>query len=261
MRSLVLSTFSLGLLFSGLLSQNVLAQNDGGIARLSSAAYNPSSPVTENNLFRLQTGRYGFTYNCDGEEEKRNHPAICWRAANREQLPRRMGCLERVRHEMAQVSQRILDGMCKTECGNSACQQAVPTQSVNPSCGCAHCLTKQQTTSPTGSTHPVQLSTLQPSAAPTDPQKPIEVEAAPASPRRSGLIRVTRVSPVTEVERPPTEDLQPSIEDVQLPTARIASATTEEGVKQVAQLSELPPATDAHQMGLQERLKRVQAAQ
>jgi len=66
MRSVILLVFGLGMLCGGVPSQMTHAQSDGGIVRLSSAAYGPNSPVQENRLFRYQTSRYGFAYNCDG---------------------------------------------------------------------------------------------------------------------------------------------------------------------------------------------------
>ena len=143
MRTLVLLV-SCGFLVGALPSRTIYAQ-DGGIARLSSAAYAPDSPVRENKLFQYQTGHYGFAYNCDGEECKRNNPAICWQKANQRQLPERMGCLERIRHEAAQVRRRIFDGSCNSGC--ESCQQPTTTSTARncrSGCGCGTCSASNQ---------------------------------------------------------------------------------------------------------------------
>ena len=232
MRSFILMTVGLAVLVSGLLSQACHAQNDGGIARLTSAAYQPNSPVVENRLFGLQTGHYGFFYNCDREEDKRNHPAIYWRRADAEQLPRRIGCLARVRHEVAQVSRRILDGMCDT--GGCNCQQQ-----RKPSCACPNCL------------------------AETVPTNVASANLAPATVRRSGLIRLTQVDSFTEAAQSNNEIL---VSDQQVesestgftnPAARTASALTTEVLTAEASAD----STDSHRLGLVERLKIMQSSQ
>ena len=181
MRSFILMVVGLAVLVSGFLSQTCHAQSESGIARLTSAAYQPSSPVVENRLFGLQTGHYGFTYNCDREEDKRNHPAICWQRADADQLPKRMGCLARVRHEVAQVSRRILDGMCDTGCCN--CQQQ-----RKPACACAKCVAQQDVIE---STAPVAVEPVVAGAVPT-------TNPAPVTGRRSGLMSLTRTDSVSE---------------------------------------------------------------
>ena len=237
MRSFILMTVGLAVLVSGLLSQACHAQNDGGIARLTSAAYQPNSPVVENRLFGLQTGHYGFFYNCDREEDKRNHPAICWRGADAEQLPRRIGCLARVRHEVAQASRRILDGMCDTGCSN--CQQQ-----RKPSCARPNCLAESM-------------------VAETVPTNVAPANLAPATGRRSGLIRLTQVDSFTEAAQSNNEIL---VSDQQVesestgftnPAARTASALTTEVLTAEASAD----STDSHRLGLVERLKIMQSSQ
>ena len=232
MRSVILLVFGLGMLCGGVPSQMTHAQSDGGIVRLSSAAYGPNSPVQENRLFRYQTSRYGFAYNCDGEEDKRNHPAIAWQAADGEMLPKRMGCLARVRHEVAQVSRRILDGMCDT--GGCNCQQQ-----RKPSCACPNCL------------------------AETVPTNVASANLAPATVRRSGLIRLTQVDSFTEAAQSNNEIL---VSDQQVesestgftnPAARTASALTTEVLTAEASAD----STDSHRLGLVERLKIMQSSQ
>ena len=139
MRSFIFMIVGLAVLVGGLLPQTCHAQCDGGIARLSSAAYQPNSPDIENHLFRLQTGHYGFAYNCDREEDKRNHPAIFWRSADTDQLPKRVGYFQRVRHEVAQVSRRILDGMCDSDDSNRQ-------QSYKSICACPKCVAQRNAT-------------------------------------------------------------------------------------------------------------------
>ena len=269
MRTIVLVVIGCGLLWSGLPSCPLHAQ-DGGIAQLSSAAYAPDSPVQENKLFQYQTGHYGFAYNCDGEENKRNNPAICWRKADQCQLPRRMGCLERIRHDAAQVSRRILDGMCDSGC--ETCQQQ-SCQSATTTCGCGACLAKQNTT--TQGTQPDELLVAKQSLV---EQATALIKAEPASVkgRRSGLLSVTRLNsksekielstddvligvievlPTTEkVERPPLESVQP-------PVARITSASVGSGLESVVDVPQASPNTNTQPSSLLERLKRVQSAQ
>ena len=262
MRSFILMTVGLAVLVSGLLSQACHAQSEGGIARLTSVAYQPESPVTENRLFGLQTGHYGFHYNCDHEEDKRNHPAICWRQADADQLPKRMGCLARVRHEAAQVSRRILDGMCDTGCSN--CQQQ-----RKPTCACAKCVAQHDAIESTVVAElPVDKSVEQASVA-------IETMAAETVPttnlasatgRRSGLIRLTRVDSVTETIQNDKEivasDQQfdsESIGSAKPPVARITSAVASEA--ETAKTVTAPEPTDLHRLSLLERLKIIQSAQ
>ena len=304
MRTLVLVVIGCGVLFSTLPSQTIHAQ-DGGIARLSSAAYAPNSPVVENKLFRYQTGHYGFAYNCDREECKRNNPAICWRKADQPQLPKPMGLLNRVRHEAAQVSRRILDGMCNEGC--ETCQQQ-PAQTAPP-CGCASCLAGQNSFDSTTEIASVEDVTtnqtersrglLSVKQTQTQVDHP-PVEAAPttlaaakkssASRRRSGLISLKPLEPATGVELGPGEILvgevevvpamiaavQPPIESVAPPVARITSATVnpvaEPVLNPVAEIlrqhsegkvaEALPPSPEAstQRMSLVERLRKAQPA-
>ena len=246
MRAFVLVAISFGLL-SSLPSQEVHAQDDGGIAQLSSAAYAPDSPVRENQLFRYQTGHYGFAYNCDGEENKRNNPAICWRKADQCQLPRRMGCLERVRHEAAQVSRRILDGMCDSGCENCRRQK----RQVSQSCGCASCLAKQDATT----NQPTHSSTLIASEQSLPEQTVASVEREPVSNnrRRSGLVSMTRLASSTEqVEwaagqsvtsgkevlpnsRDSHETSRPTMGSLRPPVARITSVSVGSGLNSVVE--------------------------
>ena len=238
MRSFILMVVGLAVLVSGLMSQACHAQSDGGIARLTSAAYQPNSPVVENRLFGLQTGHYGFFYNCDREEDKRNHPAICWRRADADQLPKRIGCLERVRHEVAQVSRRILDGMCDAGCGCSNCRRQAKS-----TCACPNCSAE---------------STVDESLELALVAEAVPTNLIPATDRRSGLIRLTQLDSFAETVQSNNEilasDLQVESEATGFanPVARTASAVTTEASAD---------STDSHRLGLVERLKIMQSSQ
>ena len=280
MRSLVLAAIGLGLLSGGLSVKEAYAQDDGGIARLSSEAYAPDSPVRENQLFRYQTGHYGFAYNCDGEECKRNNPAICWRKADQCQLPKRMGCLERIRHEAAQVSRRILDGTCDPGC--QTCKQE--KRHVSRTCGCTGCRAKQHHATANQSTHSLASTALAPTAS-------ASTEPVSANGPRSGLLSVTslefssqavELNPgeviVGDIEILPTTEVtvKPLVKSIHPPVARITSATVATGAEsvvevlsenegsQVAEVSPPSPKTDSkpsHPTGLLERLKKARSAQ
>ncbi|MDB2686129.1 hypothetical protein N9Y42_02860 [Mariniblastus sp.] len=289
MRAFVLVAISFGLL-SSLPLQEVHAQDDGGIAQLSSAAYAPDSPVRENQLFRYQTGHYGFAYNCDGEENKRNNPAICWRKADQCQLPRRMGCLERVRHEASQVSRRILDGMCDSGCENCRRQK----RQVSQSCGCQSCLAKQDgsTNQPThSSTLIASEQSLPEQSLPEQTVASVERQPVSNNRRRSGLVGMTRLASSTEqVEwaagqsvtsgkevlpnsRDSHETSRPTMGSLRPPVARITSVSVGSGLNSVveplnestasdvAEASPPTPSSSTHRMGLLQRLQKVHSAQ
>ena len=253
MRSVILLVFGLGMLCGGVPSQMTHAQSDGGIVQLSSSAYGPDSPVQENRLFRYQTSRYGFAYNCDGEEDKRNHPAIAWQAADGEILPKRMGCLARVRHEVAQVSRRILDGMCDT--GGCNCQQK-----REPTCACSKCVVQQRGIEstvvaglPVGE-HVVPVSDV---VGPVVAETVRATRVAQATGRRSGLVRLTSVESVQSNQEIVAGDQHvdsAAIEYVKPPVARITSAMT-------AEVATGTVPSDSHQLSLLERLKIIQSLQ
>lgn len=73
-------------------------------------AYSPSDPDTRSKRFRMQTGHYGFFYNCDGEECKRNSPYICWNSQHGPDW--RNGWKKALRLDRHDVKQRIYDGAC-----------------------------------------------------------------------------------------------------------------------------------------------------
>lgn len=82
--------------------------------------YAPEDPWTRSRLFKAQTKHYGFGYNCDGEECKRNSPYICWKNNSENDLPARKGWRQRLSQTAAEVKQRIADGNCVK------CEQADP---------------------------------------------------------------------------------------------------------------------------------------
>ena len=234
MRTIIIAAIGLGLFLTTLPARTIHAQDDGGIARLSSAAYAPDSPVRENKLFRYQTGHYGFAYNCDGEECKRNNPAICWRKADQCQLPERIGFLERIRREAAQVSRRIADGSCNSGC--EGCQQQNRKPVTQP-CGCGNCVANHHSsdfnTEITSVANPpasqnsssqkrqarqrfIQKSHLVLSAKNSKvkqyPVTSVEVKPPAASRRRSGLVSLTPLEPAVGVKLNPGEVLIGAVE-------------------------------------------------
>lgn len=99
--------------------------------------YQPSDPFVRSKAFQVQTKHYGLFYNCDNEECKRNSPYICWKTHYEKDFPTTMSVRERIRHEVAQVKQRILDGagMCAAGCDCQQCQ----TPSNQGGCQCSEC--------------------------------------------------------------------------------------------------------------------------
>jgi len=97
--------------------------------------YAPGDPWTRSKLFNRQTKHYGFGYNCDGEECKRNSPYICWKTHTEKDLPSRTGWWQRLNQTAAEVKQRIAEGSC------IACAEADPCQRCQQrKCGgCCDC--------------------------------------------------------------------------------------------------------------------------
>lgn len=91
--------------------------------------YSPCDPWTRSKVFNLQTGHAGLFYNCDGEEDKRNSPYICWKTHYECDIPPRRGLWRGMKLDIAQVRQRIRDGA-------GAC--------CNPGCGCLHCVKRKK---------------------------------------------------------------------------------------------------------------------
>lgn len=81
--------------------------------------YSPTDPWTRSKAIQVQTKHYGFFYNCDGEECKRNSPFIKWKGHCETDLPQKTCCLDRVKRELDEIKQRISDGGCG--CGEPGC--------------------------------------------------------------------------------------------------------------------------------------------
>ena len=76
-------------------------------------AYSPADPDFRSKRYQMQTGHYGFFYNCDGEECKRNSPYIYWGAQQNADCFN--GWRTALRRDRRDVIQRILDGSCAEE--------------------------------------------------------------------------------------------------------------------------------------------------
>jgi hypothetical protein len=94
--------------------------------------YAPSDPWTRSKLFNRQTKHFGFGYNCDGEECKRNSPHICWKNTPQNDRPCKTGWCQRLNQTVAEVKQRIADGSCVD------CNQVTPSQHCQQGCNCEH---------------------------------------------------------------------------------------------------------------------------
>ena len=107
--------------------------------------YQPTDPQYRGKVFNIHTGHYGKFYNCDGEENKRNSPYICWKPHHEKDFPTRLGFCENLRRDIAEINQRLNDGAgaCRQKnCNCNQCQQAaVVTQ---PSCSCVDCAANSQ---------------------------------------------------------------------------------------------------------------------
>jgi len=74
--------------------------------------YSPSDPWTRSKAIQVQTKHYGFFYNCDDEESKRNSPYIKWNSHCETDLPKKTRCFDLVKRELDEIKQRISDGGC-----------------------------------------------------------------------------------------------------------------------------------------------------
>lgn len=105
--------------------------------------YTPTDPNFRGKVFRVHTKHYGAFYNCDGEENKRNSPYICWKPHHERVFPPRLGFKENLRRDIAEITQRINDGGCGTcaqGCDCAECQQVAPA--VESTCSCIDCVAK-----------------------------------------------------------------------------------------------------------------------
>lgn len=100
--------------------------------------YAPCDPWTRGKVFNLQTGNAGLFYNCDGEEDKRNSPYICWKTHHEKDLPPRRGLWRGLKMDVEQVRQRIRDGAgacCPTGCRCLKCAKKNKIQASRcPTC-------------------------------------------------------------------------------------------------------------------------------
>ena len=139
--------------------------------------YQPSDPQHRGKLFNTHTKHYGKFYNCDGQENKRNSPYICWKPHYENDFTPRVGFCENLRRDITEIKQRISDGAgnCPSSCSCRECRlgQRQPTyhpqQHAYPSnCPCAQCAVSggSPTISTAGSSTTVSTAhsqTIQPS--------------------------------------------------------------------------------------------------
>ena len=110
--------------------------------------YQPSDPWNRGKMFNIHTKNYGKFYNCDGEENKRNSPYICWKPHTDKDFPTHVRMIDCIRNDLSEVRQRIKDGAgaCYAEnCNCSECQSCQQPQSSD----CNECANAAR---PTGET-------------------------------------------------------------------------------------------------------------
>lgn len=100
--------------------------------------YQPDDPEFRSKMFKIHTGHYGKFYNCDGQEDKRYSPYICWKTHHENNFPTKMGIRERIGYDIAEVKQRLIDGAgaCQVGC---RCNDCIAVDPVQNSCNCAEC--------------------------------------------------------------------------------------------------------------------------
>ena len=114
--------------------------------------YSLDDPWTRSRIWRRHTGHWGKFYNCDGEEQKRYSPYICWKNADCPFVDESWRYL--LWRDKQEIRRRISDGSCST------CQeQHTPTQR---SCNCHKCTT-QVAQAQTRQRQPSQELEVQPS--------------------------------------------------------------------------------------------------
>lgn len=87
--------------------------------------YSPNDPAFRSDRFRMQTGHFGYFYNCDGEEDKRNSPYICWNSQHNADW--RNGACNALKKDRCDIRQRLLDGSCAT-CSCNSCSECAAAQ-------------------------------------------------------------------------------------------------------------------------------------
>ncbi len=98
--------------------------------------YSPSDPWTRSNATQVQTKHYGFFYNCDREECKRQSPYVQWKRHCETDLPPKKSCLTHIQCALDEIKQRLRDGGCLGEVGCSDGQAATAAAACQ-SCTCA----------------------------------------------------------------------------------------------------------------------------
>ena len=83
--------------------------------RRAGSQYRPEDPWQRGRIWLKQTGHFGWFYNCDGEEEKRNSPYLCWKKSGSPYSGERF--FECIRCDIERIKQRIADGSSNC-CGN-----------------------------------------------------------------------------------------------------------------------------------------------
>ena len=81
--------------------------------------YSPTDPWTRSDAIQVQTKHYGYFYNCDDEECKRNSPYIKWENHLETDLSEKRNCFYLLKSNIDEIKQRISDGGCG--CGQPGC--------------------------------------------------------------------------------------------------------------------------------------------
>lgn len=107
--------------------------------------YAPDDPSTRSRLFKLQTGQAGAFYNCDGEEDKRNSPYICWKTGHGDRFHRTLWDVLNWKKDKVEIAQRICDGAGACCSGGGSCTSCQQSHAVEiapqGTCGCLSCVT------------------------------------------------------------------------------------------------------------------------
>lgn len=133
---LTLSTFAASAQQSDAQLLNKLRGDYGGDTQIQ---YSPDDASTRSRLFNLQTGQAGAFYNCDGEEDKRHSPYICWKNGPcGEKFHRPLWDVLDWRRDKNEIAQRICDGA--GACCNSCRAPDSAIIAAPAPCGCAECI-------------------------------------------------------------------------------------------------------------------------
>ena len=120
--------------------------------------YTPCDPWSRSKLFNRQTKHSGFSYNCDGEESKRNSPYICWKTHYENDIPARVGWWQRLNVTAADVKQRIAEGSCNTcqEATSCQCSKTAPSHHE-----CSNCVAASDQMLPSETKLPKQANSFE----------------------------------------------------------------------------------------------------